>query len=283
MREKVQAHIENIALHHTVFDLPFAYMGAFLAAKGHPGWGTLLWITLAVTGARSAALAIDNFVDLKYDKVHPRFTKRPMVRGAVTKGEALLLIVMSLALCLYAVAKLPPVCLRLLPLAALPFVVYPFMKRLTGLCHAVLGVAIAMAPAGGWMAAGGQIDPPMLLLCSAVGIWIGAFDVIYGVQDEAFDRTHGLHSLATEVGAVQAVALARIGHFLCILCFAALGALLHLAFPYYIGVFLAAATLLYQHSIVDIRQFRWLTQRYFMCNGIVAVAMFLCTAASFYF
>ena len=283
MRGKVQAHIENIALHHTVFDLPFAYMGAFLAAKGHPGWGTLLWITLGVTGARSAALAIDNFVDLKYDKVHPRFTKRPMVRGAVTKGEALLLIAMSLALCLYAVAKLPPVCLRLLPLAALPFVVYPFMKRLTGLCHAVLGVAIAMAPAGGWMAAGGQIDPPMLLLCSAVGIWIGAFDVIYGVQDEAFDRTHGLHSLATEVGAAQAVALARIGHFLCILCFAALGALLHLAFPYYIGVFLAAATLFYQHSIVDIRQFRWLTQRYFMRNGIVAVAMFLCTAASFYF
>ena len=283
MRGKVQAHIENIALHHTVFDLPFAYMGAFLAAKGHPGWGPLLWITLAVTGARSAALAIDNFVDLKYDKMHPRFTKRPMVRGAVTKGEALLLIAMSLALCLYAVAKLPPVCLRLLPLAALPFVVYPFMKRLTGLCHAVLGVAIAMAPAGGWMAAGGQIDPPMLLLCLAVGIWIGAFDVIYGVQDEAFDRTHGLHSLATEVGAAQAVALARIGHFLCILCFAALGALLHLAFPYYIGVFLAAATLFYQHSIVDIRQFRWLTQRYFMRNGVVAVAMFLCTAASFYF
>ena len=283
MRAKVRAHIENIALHHTVFDLPFAYMGAFLAAGGCPGWETLLWITLAVTGARSAALAIDNFVDLKYDKVHPRFTKRPMGTGAVTRGEALLLIAMSLALSLYAVAKLPPVCLRLLPLAALPFVVYPFMKRVTGLCHAVLGVAIAMAPAGGWMAAGGHIDPPMLLLCSAVGIWIGAFDVVYGVQDEAFDRAHGLHSLATAVGAVRAVALARAGHVLCLLCFAALGALLHLSFPYYIGVVIAAVTLFYQHRIVDIRDFRWLTQRYFMRNGIVAVAMALCTAVSYYF
>ena len=191
MRGKIGAHIENIALHHTIFDLPFAYMGAFLAAQGWPGWGTLLWITLAITGARSAALAIDNLVDLKYDKVHPRFTRRPMVTGAVTKGGVLFLIALSFAVCLYAVAQLPPVCLQLLPLAALPFVIYPFMKRFSFACHGVLGLAIAMAPAGGWVAVRGEIDAPMLLLCLAVGIWIGAFDAVYGTQDETFDRAHG--------------------------------------------------------------------------------------------
>lgn len=281
MSRKFKAHIENIALHHTIFDLPFAYMGAFLAAGGMPDGATLLWITLAITGARSAALAIDNLVDLKYDKVHPRFTKRPMVTGAVTRGEALLLIAVSLLVCLLAVAQLPPLCLRLLPLAALPFIVYPFMKRFTPACHGVLGVAIAMAPAGGWVAVRGAIDLPMILLSLAVGLWIGAFDVVYGAQDEAFDRRHGLHSLATALGAARAVRAARALHVLCILCFLALGLYLQMAAPYYLGVAIAAATLAYQHYIVDIRNFRWLTQAYFMRNGIVAVAMFLCTAASF--
>ena len=282
MRGKIGAHIENIALHHTIFDLPFAYMGAFLAAQGWPGWGTLLWITLAITGARSAALAIDNLVDLKYDKVHPRFTRRPMVTGAVTKGGALFLIALSFAVCLYAVAQLPPVCLQLLPLAALPFVIYPFMKRFSFACHGVLGLAIAMAPAGGWVAVRGEIDAPMLLLCLAVGIWIGAFDAVYGTQDETFDRAHGLHSLATAVGAAGAVKIAQICHAVSIACFITLGLWLRLAPFYYVGVFIAAATLAYQHRIVDLTNFHWLTQRYFMRNGIVATALFLCTAASFW-
>ncbi|MBQ7516154.1 MAG: 4-hydroxybenzoate octaprenyltransferase [Schwartzia sp.] len=277
MKRKIEAHIRNIALHHTIFDLPFAYMGAFLAAGGVPKLSTLLWITLAITGARSAALAIDNLVDLKYDKVHPRFTRRPMVTGEVTKEEAVGLIIANLMICLFAVGQLPPICLKLLPLAALPFLVYPYMKRFTFACHGVLGIAIAMAPAGGWVAVRGTIDFPMVVLCLAVGIWIGAFDAIYGAQDEAFDRAHGLHSLATALGAPQAMRLARWLHVLCVACFLLLGILCGLRWPYYLGVLIAALTLVYQHSIVAPYDFSRLTQVYFMRNGIVSVALFLCT------
>ncbi len=275
--KKLKAHVENIALHHTIFDLPFAYMGAFLAAGGVPELSTLFWITLAITGARSAALALDNIIDLKYDKVHPRFKRRPMVTGAVTKDEAILLVIVSLAVCVLAVFQLPPICIRLLPLAAIPFLIYPFMKRITFFCHGVLGIAIAMAPAGGWVAVRASVDAPMVMLCLAVGLWIGAFDAVYGAQDERFDRAHGLHSLATEVGAPLALKIARLLHIFCVACFVLVGIMVSAAWPYYLGVLIAAVTLIYQHTLIAPWDFTSLTQMYFMRNGIVSVAMFLCT------
>ena len=259
---KLKAHVENIALHHTIFDLPFAYMGAFLAAGGVPKLSVLFWITLAITGARSAALALDNIIDLKYDKVHPRFTRRPMVTGAVTTREAAALVAASLLVCVAAVLQLPPICIKLLPMAAIPFLIYPFMKRVTFFCHGVLGIAIAMAPAGGWV---------------AVGLWIGAFDAVYGAQDETFDRAHGLHSLATKVGVPMALKMARALHGTCIVCFVMVGLMTGLTWPYYVGVLIAALTLVYQHRIVAPYDFSSLTQAYFMRNGVVSVAMFLCT------
>lgn len=274
---KLKAHVENIALHHTVFDLPFAYMGAFLAAGGVPEFWTIFWITLAITGARSAALALDNIIDLEYDKVHPRFKRRPMVTGAVSLQEAWLLTAVSLLVCVVAVLQLPPICIKLLPLAAIPFLIYPFMKRVTFFCHGVLGIAIAMAPAGGWVAVRGTIDAPMILLCLAVGLWIGAFDAVYGAQDETFDRAHGLHSLATKVGVSMTLKIARILHMACLVCFVLLGLIVGLSWPYYFGVLAAALTLVYQHRIIAPYDFSSLTQIYFMRNGIVSVALFLCT------
>lgn len=279
---KISAHINNIALHHSIFALPFAYTGAFLAAGGVPSWSELLWITVTMVAARSAALALDNIVDLKYDKEHPRFTKRPMVTGEVTKGEARLLIVGSFVVFIFAVAQLSPICLKLLPIAAFPFLIYPYMKRVTPFCHFVLGVAIAMAPAGGWLAVSGSISLPMLFLALAVCLWIGAFDVVYGAQDEQFDKDHNLHSLSTLCGAKSALCLARLVHFLCIICFLVVGFLLGLSWLYYAGVFVAALTLLYQHSIVSATDFTRLTQVYFMRNGIVSVAMFFFTWGSLY-
>ena len=274
---KLKAHVENIALHHTIFDLPFAYMGAFLAAGGVPKLSVLFWITLAITGARSAALALDNIIDLKYDKVHPRFTRRPMVTGAVTTREAAALVAASLLVCVAAVLQLPPICIKLLPIAAIPFLIYPFMKRVTFFCHGVLGIAIAMAPAGGWVAVRASIDAPMIMLCLAVGLWIGAFDAVYGAQDETFDRAHGLHSLATKVGVPMALKMARALHGTCIVCFVMVGLMTGLTWPYYVGVLIAALTLVYQHRIVAPYDFSSLTQAYFMRNGVVSVAMFLCT------
>ena len=271
------AHANNTALHHTVFSLPFAYMAAFLAASGLPPLWDLFWITLAIVGARSAALTLDNLSDLKYDRLQPRHRKRALVSGALSRREAKLSLILYLAVFLLAVSMLKPICLKLLPLAALPFMIYPFTKRFTCLCHAVLGLAIAMAPAGGWVAVRGTIELPLIVLCVSVALWIGAFDAVYGAQDEAFDKSHGLHSLATEFTATGALELAKFAHAVSIFGFFSLGIMQGLSFWYFVGVAIAALTLAYQHSIVSARDFSRVTQVYFMRNGIVSIAMFAFT------
>lgn len=277
---KLTAHINNIALHHSIFALPFAYMGAFLGARGVPTVSELLWITVAMVGARSAALAIDNLVDLKYDKLHPRFTKRPMVTGEVRPWEAILLIIVSLIVFLGAAAQLAPICLKVAPIAIFPFVIYPYMKRYTFCCHLVLGLALSMAPFGGWVAITGSLSLPVILLGLAVGIWIAAFDVIYGCQDEEFDRQHGLHSMATQFTVPGALRIAKAMHGVCIICFVMVGWLMQLSPIYYVGVLVAAVTLIYQHSIVSASDLSRVTQVYFMRNGIVAIAIFCFTYIS---
>ena len=277
----IKAHISNVALHHTIFDLPFAFMGAVIAAGGTPRLYDLFWIMLAITTGRAAALAIDNLADLKFDRQQPRMQERAMVRGIISKREALIFIIICLALMILSVAKLQPICLYLLPLAAFPFIIYPFTKRFTGWCHMVLGIAIAMAPAGGYVGVAGTVTYPMILLCIAVALWICAFDAMYGAQDEEFDKKMGLHSLAETYGGKNAFKLAKIMHILCIVCFFALGCMLGLGYPYFIGVGIAGGVLVYQHQIVSPTDFSRVTQRYFMRNGIVSVAIFICTWLSY--
>ena len=271
-----------MALHHTIFDLPFAFMGAVLAANGSPSVHDLIWIALAITTGRAAALALDNLADLKFDSQQPRMSHRAMVTGKISKLEAKIFIAVCLFLMVLSVMQLHPICIYLLPLAALPFLVYPFTKRFTGWCHLVLGIAIAMAPAGGWVGVSGQITAPMVLLCSAVALWICGFDAMYGAQDEEFDKSHGLHSLAVSYGAPNAFRLAAAMHVICIACFFAMGVMLALGQAYFVGVGIAAGTLIYQHRIVSPTDFSRVTQGYFMRNGIVSVAIFACTWLSFY-
>ena len=278
----IKAHINNVALHHTIFDLPFAFMGAVLAANGHPSVHDLVWIALAITTGRAAALALDNLADLKFDSQQPRMSHRAMVTGKISKLEAKIFIASCLLLMVLSVMQLQPICIYLLPLAALPFLIYPFTKRFTGWCHLVLGIAIAMAPAGGWVGVSGQITAPMVLLCSAVALWICGFDAMYGAQDEEFDKSQGLHSLAVSYGAPNAFKLAAAMHVICIACFFAVGVMLALGQSYFVGVGIAAGTLIYQHRIVSPTDFSRVTQAYFMRNGIVSVAIFVCTWLSFY-
>ena len=279
--ERLRAHMNNTAFHHTVFSLPFALMGALLAAGGNPPLGDLGWIVLAITAARSAALALDNLADLKYDKQQPRLAYRAMVQGRVTKKEALVFIGVCLLVLVFAVLQLNPVCIRLLPFAAVPFLIYPYMKRVTGWVHLFLGIAIGMAPAGGGVAISGKIELPMIVLFIAVALWIAAFDAMYGAQDEEFDRSQGLHSLAVTFGAHGAFQISRAMHVLSILLFVALGVMMHLTFPYYIGVGIAAGTLVYQHRIAGPTDFSRVTQMYFMRNGIVSIAIFVFTWISY--
>lgn len=274
---KIKAHADNIALSHSVFALPFAYLGAILAAGGLPPWALLGWITLAMVGARSAALALNNLIDLKWDRVHPRFTRRPMVTGAVRVWEAGALIIAAVAALVYATLHLPPLCLKLLPLALAVLVVYPYMKRFSWTCHLVLGMAQAAAPAGAWIAVTGTITAPAVVLGLAVGLWIAAFDIVYGAQDVAFDRVHGLHSIPARFGVPRALAISAFMHVVSIALFIAVGAMLVLSLPYYAGVALAAFVLTYQHLIVNAADLSGVTQRYFMRNGLVGLFILLFT------
>lgn len=278
--QKIDAHLNNVAFYQTVFSLPFAYMAAFLAADGRPDIMVMVWITLTIVAARSAALALDNLIDLKYDVDQPRFKGRPMVAGQLNKRDIYLLVAICFAVLIFAVLQLNPICIKLLPIAALPFIIYPYMKRVTCFCHYICGVAVAMAPAGGWVAVSGEISWPMIVLCLAVALWIGGFDVVYGAQDEQFDKEHGLHSMATALGAKRALWLAMLTHVAALGIFVYLGLLLHLGVLYYVGVLVAAAVLYYQHRIIHIKGFGVFTKEYYMRNGIVSVAMFFFTLAS---
>ena len=275
--QRLNAHLDNIAFYQTIFSLPFAYMAVLLASKGKVDWWTMLWVTMTIVSARSAALALDNMIDLKYDMDQPRFQQRPMVAGTVSRHSVHVLIGICAAVLVFSVLQLNPICIKLLPIAALPFVIYPFMKRYTCFCHYICGIAVAMAPAGGWVAVTGTIDYPMVVLFLAVALWIGGFDVVYGAQDEEFDKAHGLHSMATLLGAKKALLLAKLTHVVTLAVFFYLGQLFGLGYLYYIGVGIAGGTLYYQHKIIDVRGFRAFTRRYYVHNGIVSVAIFICT------
>lgn len=278
--QRLNAHLDNIAFYQTIFSLPFAYMAVLLASKGTVDWWTMLWVTMTIVSARSAALALDNMIDLKYDVDQPRFQQRPMVAGTVSRHGVHVLIGICAAVLVFSVLQLNPICIKLLPIAALPFVIYPFMKRYTCFCHYICGIAVAMAPAGGWVAVTGTIDYPMVVLFLAVTLWIGGFDVVYGAQDEEFDKAHGLHSMAVALGAKNALLLAEITHVITLCIFFYLGQLLSLGYMYYIGVSIAGGVLYFQHQIIARQGFKAFNRRYYLRNGIVSVAIFLCTLMS---
>lgn len=278
--QRFNAHLDNIAFYQTIFSLPFAYMAVLLASKGTVDWWTMLWVTMTIVSARSAALALDNMIDLKYDVDQPRFQQRPMVAGTVSRHGVHVLIGICAAVLVFSVLQLNPICIKLLPIAALPFVIYPFMKRYTCFCHYICGIAVAMAPAGGWVAVTGTIDYPMVVLFLAVTLWIGGFDVVYGAQDEEFDKAHGLHSMSVALGAKNALLLAKITHVITLCIFFYLGQLLSLGYMYYIGVGIAGGVLYFQHQIIARQGFKAFNRRYYLRNGIVSVAIFLCTLMS---
>ena len=278
--QRLNAHLDNIAFYQTIFSLPFAYMAVLLASKGTVDWWTMLWVTMTIVSARSAALALDNMIDLKYDVDQPRFQQRPMVAGTVSRHGVHVLIGICAGVLVFSVLQLNPICIKLLPIAALPFVIYPFMKRYTCFCHYICGIAVAMAPAGGWVAVTGTIDYPMVVLFLAVTLWIGGFDVVYGAQDEEFDKAHGLHSMAVALGAKNALLLAKITHVITLCIFFYLGQLLSLGYMYYVGVGIAGGVLYFQHQIIARQGFKAFNRRYYLRNGIVSVAIFLCTLMS---
>ena len=271
---KLRVTLEMIKIEHTLFALPFAFLGAVAAARGIPSGWTIFWITMAMVGARSAAMAFNRLVDRRYDAENPRTATRALPAGLVGVGFVRAFTAASVALFLVAAAMLNWLALALAPVALLSVLGYSYTKRFTPLSHVALGWALSIAPAGAWIAVRGDLGPEPLLLSAAVMLWTAGFDILYACQDADFDRRAGLYSIPSRLGVARALWVARGLH---VLMFAALVAFYLLSGSGALGlagVLATGALLVYQHAIVRANDLSRLDAAFFTTNAFVSVILF---------
>lgn len=269
--------LEMIKFQHTLFALPFAFTGMILAARGLPEWGTLLWVMLAMVGARSAALTFNRIADRRFDAANPRTAGRALPAGKISLGFAVGFVVVSAGLFVLAAAMLNPLCFALSPVALLVALGYSFTKRFTPLSHFVLGLSLAMAPMGGWLAVTGTFGIQPLLLSFAVLAWTAGFDILYACQDRDFDRRAGLHSIPARWGVRASLRASSLLHSLTVLALVGLIPLADLGWIYLAGMGLIAAFLFYEHSLVSPANLGRLNVAFFQVNAWVSVLIFTVT------
>lgn len=250
---KANAFARMVVIEHTLFALPFAYAGAFLAAGGWPGGDRLFWITVAMIGARNAAMGLNRIIDRRIDARNPRTRNRHLPSGRLGVGEAAAFTAVFLGLLALAAWRLNPLCLKLLPLAVIALAVYPYAKRFTWTCHYWMVPAQFFAPFGGWIAVTGRAEAAPVLLGLAVGLWIAGFDILYALQDVDFDRSAGIYSLPASLGVPAALRVARLTHLVVVGLLASVAVLAGLGVPYLVGLAGAVLLLVYQHSLVSAR------------------------------
>jgi 4-hydroxybenzoate polyprenyltransferase len=275
----VRHFLDAIKFEHTVFALPFAYMAMVLAADGWPGWPTVLWVTLAMAGARTLAMSVNRLVDRFIDAANPRTARRHLPAGLLAPWQVAAAAVVAGALLLLSAWMLNPLCLALAPLAVLFLVGYSYTKRFTWLSHWILGFTDGIAAAGGWIAVRAAFAPPVYVLWFALTVWIAGFDLIYACQDVEFDRQHRLHSVPARFGIPAALATARACHALTVAAFALLGVMMGLGWLYWLGVAVVAGLLVYEHSLVSANDLSRLDIAFFNVNGYIAVILFLAVLA----
>jgi 4-hydroxybenzoate polyprenyltransferase len=263
-----------VKIEHTVFALPFAYVGAFLAVDGVPSARDLLWITVAMAGARSLAMALNRLVDAEIDARNPRTAARELPAGLLSRRHVVAFALASLAVFLVAVWQLDPLVRYLWPIPVLGFVIYPYLKRWTWLSHLWLGAVDGLAPVGGWVAVTGELPLEAWLVGAAVACWVAGFDLFYSLLDLEVDRREGLHSWATRFGVAGVFVGARVLHVATVLLLAAAGVLLDVGLPYWIGVAALAALLAYEHSLIRPGDLRRLNAAFFTVNGVVSLTFF---------
>jgi 4-hydroxybenzoate polyprenyltransferase len=263
-----------IKVEHTVFALPFAYVGAFLAVDGVPSAHDLLWITVAMVGARSLAMALNRLIDMGIDARNPRTAGRELPSGALTVGAVVGFCAASLVLFLIAVWQLNPVVRWLWPIPVAMFVIYPYLKRFTWLCHLWLGAVDGLAPMGGWVAITGKLPWEAWALGGAVATWVAGFDIFYSLFDVDVDRAQGLHSWAVRFGERGVFAGARLMHLATVVLLVAVGLGLSAGGWYWVGVAVVAALLIYEHSLIRPNDLRRLDAAFFTMNGVISIAFF---------
>ena len=277
MLGKVKALLEMIKFGHTIFALPFALIGAFLAKRGVPDGATFGWIILAMVGARTAAMGFNRIADRKFDAANPRTADRALPVGTVRLAEAWALVIVFTLLYFGACAQLNPLTLKLSPFALGLTFIYSLTKRFTWLCHVVLGVALAFSPLGGWVAVRGALHDFPLVLSMGVLFWVAGFDTVYACLDADFDRQAGLHSLPSRFGREKAFSLAFFFHGLAFLLFTLTGIISELNFYYYLGVAFTACALFYQHFVVSPKNMSQIQLSFFTMNGLISIALFVAT------
>ena len=278
----IRRYLSFIRFGHSVFALPFALVGALLAARlVTVGWHQVLWIVVAMVAARSAAMGFNRLVDAEYDARNPRTAMRELPQGAITRPAATVFVVISSVVFVAAAGQLSTLCLALSPVALAIVFWYSLAKRYTAYTQAFLGLAMAVAPVGGWLAAGGRGGWEPWLLGLAIGLWVGGFDVLYACQDLEFDRAHGLRSIPVRFGLTRSILISRAMHASTILCMLLVGYIAGLGPLYAAGVALVGMLLVYEQSLVtpdDLSQ----VKRAFDLNGYVGILYLVTTAAAIY-
>jgi 4-hydroxybenzoate polyprenyltransferase len=279
---KLATYLSFVRFSHSVFALPFALTGALLAWRQQPfSWTQVGWIVVCMVAARSAAMGFNRLVDARFDALNPRTAMRELPRGAMSSREATLFVLVSSIVFVYGASRLSTLCLVLAPLALLIVFWYSLAKRFTTYTQLFLGLAMAVAPVGGWIAAGGRGGAEPWLLGLAIGLWVGGFDILYACQDVEFDRGHGLRSIPVRFGVPRAIALSRAMHAAAVCAMAALWRVADLPALYLGGVAVVAVLLVYEQSLVsadDLSQ----VKKAFDLNGYVGIVYFAATAAALY-
>ena len=288
--KRIATYASFVRFSHSVFALPFALVGALLAfehQRRDPARDVsaiqinVIWIIVAMVAARSAAMGFNRLVDVDHDALNPRTSMRELPRGRMTRGEAIAFVIVSSAVFVFAAWMLSTLCFVLSPVALAIVFWYSVAKRYTHYTQLFLGLAMAVAPVGGWLAAGGRGGWEPWLLGLAIGTWVGGFDVLYACQDLEFDRSYGLRSIPVRFGVRRALAISRAMHVVAVACLAALGPLAELGWVYMAGVGLVAALLVYEQSLVSERDLSQV-KRAFDLNGYVGILYLATTAAAIY-
>jgi 4-hydroxybenzoate polyprenyltransferase len=279
MAGRIRTVLEMIKFEHSVFALPFALVGALLAARvtrhGWPTWRQVLWIVVAMVAARSAAMTINRIVDLRYDKENPRTKMRALPAGTLSVSFAWAFTIVAVVLFFVAAAQLNLLALELAPLALVILFFYSYTKRFTSWSHLFLGFALGISPAAAWIAVTGSLDPRMLILCAAVTLWVGGFDVLYACQDVQFDAEIGLYSVPKRFGVANALLISRCMHIGVVVLLSWLAASFGLPWPAWAGIAVVAALLGYEHSLVNANDLSKLNAAFFTVNGYISMLFLL--------
>lgn len=273
---------EALKLEHTVFALPFAYLGVWTAAGGRPAWATVGWVTLAMVGARTTGMAANRWVDLPMDRLNPRTKGWPVPAGRVKPAVLAVMVLVGAGLLFLAAWHLNRLCLQLAPAALALMLLYPFTKRFTWSCHFWLGLVLAAAPAAGWLAVTGRWEWAALPLALGVLFWAAGFDVLYALLDLDFDRRHGVYSIPQRFGLERALWASRLCHILSLSGFALFGTFIQAETWFWAGWALMAALLLYEHRLVGPGRLEKINKAFFTVNGWISVSFFLFTLLDLY-